>query len=92
MKCGAKGNQRAAVVARAGERRAVLTSQVRGIGGMLTGLVYCTQKSVLNSFFAPPQWGGLDLYSIQAVDTGSSNRGCARLGGAVAPPLVRFLG
>ena len=27
----------------------------------------------------PPQWGGLDL--------NSSKRGCARLGGAVAPPL-----
>ena len=27
----------------------------------------------------PPQWGGLDL--------SSSNRGCARLGGEVDPPL-----
>ena len=30
-------------------------------------------------FTPPPQWGGLDL--------NSSNRGCARLGSEVAPPL-----
>ena len=30
-------------------------------------------------FMPPPQWGGLDL--------NSSNRGCARLGGEVDPPL-----
>ena len=33
-------------------------------------------------FVPPPQWG---IGSKQ--HTGSSNRGCARLGGAVAPPL-----
>ena len=39
-----------------------------------------TQFEDLHIYFVPPpQWGGLDL--------SSSNRGCARLGGEVDPPL-----